>query len=182
MKKPATKADLMPPFRIIGEAGWVEALQKLLVDYGIESSKRVPEEVVEKRERELGIQIPYSLRIFLTEFGNIDFDCFCLYPLSSIKPVTNMWFRDFLALKEKNQLQGLLGIADSGSDNVVAIDPITGHCYICSYAPASIFLEAASFDDLLQKVIIDLSWGYYGWPDAYIEVLANELKRDLFGN
>jgi hypothetical protein len=101
MKKPATKADLMPPFRIIGEAGWVEALQKLLVDYGIESSKRVPEEVVEKRERELGIQIPYSLRIFLTEFGNIDFDCFCLYPLSSIKPVTNIWFRDFLALEEQ---------------------------------------------------------------------------------
>ncbi len=84
-------------------------------------------------------------------------------------------------MSERKQIPNLLGIANTGSDNVMAIHPTTGQCYVCSHDPAGIFLEADSFDALLQKVIIDLSWGYYGWPDTYIEALASELKHDLFG-
>ena len=97
-------------------------------------------------------------------------------------PVKDIWFRDSLSPEEQKKLPNLLGIANTGSDNIVAIHQITGHCYKCCHDPAGISLESSSFDELLQKVIIDLSWGHHGWPDPYIETLANELKYDLFGN
>lgn len=172
----------MPPFRVIGEVGWAKKFLNILIDYGIEPPKGLPEETLKKHERELGLQLPESLRIFLIEFGCIDLDNFCLYPLSRIASVKDIWFRDFLSLEEQKRLPNLLGFADIASDNVMVIHPITGRCYVCSHDPAGIFLEADSFDDLLQKVIIDLSWGYYGWPDPYIETLARDLKHDLFGD
>lgn len=182
MQKPKTKADLMPPFRVIGEASWAKKFLNILTDYGVEPAKGLSEEILKRHERELKFKLPDSLRIFLLEFGCIDLDDFCLYPLSEIAPIRDLWFRGFLSSEEQKQLPNLLGIADTGFDNVMAIDPTTGRCYVCSHDPAGIFLEADSFDDLLQKVIIDLSWGYYGWPDFYIETLASELKHDLFGD
>lgn len=172
----------MPPFRKIGEEGWVKNLQKLLTEYGIEPSQGLSEKAVEQRERELGLNFPDPLRSFLIEFGHTNLGRFCLYPLYSMALSTDIWFRDFLTSEEQEQLQDLLGIANSGSDNVLAIDPITGYCYICNHDPAGIFLEANSFDEFLQKIIIDLSWGYYGWPDPHVEELALELKLDLFGD
>lgn len=181
MHKPETKTDLIPPFRVIGEDGWAGNFLNILSDYGIEPSKGIPEKALEKHERELGFQLPESLRIFLTEFGCTELDDFCLHPLSEIALIQDIWFRGFLLPEEQIQLLDLLSIAATGSDNVIAIYPTTGHCYVRSHDPAGIFLEADSFDDLLQKVIIDLSWGYYGWPDPYVEALARELKHDLFG-
>jgi hypothetical protein len=69
----------------------------------------------------------------------------------------------------------------SGSDNHIAIDPVSGTCYLCSHDPAGIYDEAASFDDLVRIAVIDLSWGYYGWPDPKVERLPTELKADIFG-
>jgi hypothetical protein len=92
-----------------------------------------------------------------------------------------VWFRDSLSEDEQLRLGGLLGISNSGSDNYFAIDPATGKCYLCSHDPAGIFEEASSFDELILKAVIDLSWGYHGWPDPEVERLATDLKVELFG-
>jgi SMI1 / KNR4 family (SUKH-1) len=180
-EKPNIKEALMPPFQAIGEPGWAERLRQVLLDYDTSLPEPAPYESIEAREQALGIRLPRALRAFYMEFGPVDFDGFELFSIDYIKPLDNVWFRDFLTNGDQARLHGLLGIADSGCDNYIAIDPVTGKCYLCSHDPAGIFEESDSFDDLIRKAVIDLSWGYYGWPDPEVERLATELRRELFG-
>ena len=66
----------MPPFRVIGEAGWANSLLGVLMNYKVEAFKGISEKTLKQYERELGFQLPNSLRIFLLEFGCIDLDVF----------------------------------------------------------------------------------------------------------
>jgi len=181
LRKPITKEDLLPPFQTVGEPGWADRLRHVLIDYEVPLPESVPAELVTLRESELGVRLPAALREFYTTFGSVDFDGFQLYPVDALEPLTRAWFRQSLDVGQQARLSTLIAISDSGSDNYIAIDPVSGTCYLCSHDPVGISDEAASFDDLVRKAVIDLSWGYYGWPDPEVERLATELKLDLFG-
>jgi hypothetical protein len=181
LTKPSTKADLLPPFEYIGASGWDTALRRVLVEYEVPLASAVTEADIERCESELGFHLPQSLRLFLMTFGAINFDSLELLPPTKIQTLEQVWFREFLNEDEQAMLPNLIGVAEAGSDDYFALDVRTNTCLHCSHDPAGLIQYLPTFDDLIKVAVIDLSWGYFGWPDEEVYEMARALKKDLYG-
>lgn len=183
LRRPRSKADLALPRFVIGEPGWQETILSVLRAYGVPLPSPASEHDLVARERALGAALPRSVRQFLLEIGPVDFDYLRIFHPQEIVPLDYAWLRTMLDESEQSLLPFLLEIADySSSGDVVTIDRITGRCYLCAHAPVRFKWWLPSFDDLIRAALIDLSWGYYGWPDPDVEALARACKVDLLGS
>jgi len=180
LRKPTTKADLLPPFNYIGEANWEAKLRQLLVDYEVPLAQPCTNREIKECEKRLGSALSQSLKLFLSAFGPMNFDGVRLLLPEEIKTAESLWLANNLCKDEQKLLPYLLQIAEAVSDNIYALELESGQCYLCSHDPAGLFNWLPSFNAFIKMAIIDLSWGYYGWPDEAIERMAEELKAELF--
>lgn len=180
LPKPQTKMDLLPPFQRIGEPDWENNLRQLLNAYAVPLPTPIAITTIVQREQVLRLNFPPSLRLFLTTFGPIDFDGLRLLPAQEIDRLEQLWFKSSLTDHDQARLSHMIQIAETGSDNVYALDLDNQLCCLCSHDPAGFFEWLPSFDDLIRMALIDLSWSYFGWPDPEIADMATVLKSELF--
>ena len=181
MDKPTRKEDLHPPFTAIGEGDWAEGIRKRLRDYGVPLPEPVSEAGLRSREDELGVRLPESLRSFLREIGPVDLDGIRVYRTDEIGPADSIWFSEHLRGEGRSRLPDLLAIAEYASGDPITLEPATGRCCLLSHDPPGFWNWMESFGDLVKIGLIDLSWGYWGWPDPEVAEMAQEVKWDLFG-
>lgn len=179
--KPETKADLTPPFTRIGEPGWDAALRQLFDAYELPLTPPVPPHDLAAVEDRLGIHLPDAVTHFFTTFGAVDFDGIRLLDLHDITSMQSVWCAPMLSPADRARLSRLLQIAAVDSDDYYALDLDDWSVYHITHDPPGMTVLVPSFDDVIRLACIDLSWGYYGWPDEDVEAMAHELKRDLFG-
>jgi hypothetical protein len=181
MDKPTRKEDLLPPFTAIGEGDWAERIRKRLLDYGVPLPEPISEAGLRSREEQLGLRLPEALRSFLREIGPVDLDGIRFYRPDEIGPTNDIWFREHLRGEDRARLSDMLAIAEYASGDPIALEPGSGRCCLLSHDPPGFWNWMDSFDDLVKIGLIDLSWGYWGWPNAEVAEMAHEVKRDLFG-
>jgi hypothetical protein len=181
LKKPETKADLLPPFTIIGEPGWDTSLRQMFDDYELPPTPAVPPNEMATLEHRLGVQFPPAITRFFTTFGAVNFDGLRLLEPNDIVTMQSVWFHAMLIPADQMRLSQLVQIAEAGSDDYYALDSLDWAVYLVSHDPAGLTFLVPSFDDLIRLACIDLSCGYFGWPDEDVAVLARDLKQDLFG-
>lgn len=180
LQKPTTKADLLPPFDLIGNAGWDLALRQVLVDYEVPLPTPCCEAELADCEERIGFALPQSLRLFLLAIGPIDFDGLRIFSPQKIKTAESFWFAEYFSEIARKQLPQLLQFAEAVADNVYVMELQSGKCCLCCHDPAGLIDWLPSFDTLIKIAVIDLSWSYYGWPDDEIEEMAEELKAELY--
>ena len=181
MDKPTRREDLLPPFTAIGEGDWAERIRKLLIDYGVPLPEPVSEARLKSREEQLSLRLPESLRSFLKEIGPVDLDGIRICRPEEIGPANSIWFREHLREEDRARLPDVLAIAEYASGDPITLEPATGRCCLLSHDPPGFSNWMNSFDDLIKIGLIDLSWGYWGWPDPEVAEMAQQVKRSLFG-
>lgn len=181
LHKPESKDDLRPPFSRIGDSGWAERVRDLLDAYGVPLPDPVSGSELDQREASLGVQLPPSLRRFLTEIGPLDPDGIRILSPPEIVPMEQIWFRDRLGFFARRRLRRMVAVADYlGTGDLIGLEIASGRVSLCSHDPLGFSRWLPDFDALIKMVLIDLARGRYGWPDEVDDLVAS-LKRELFG-
>ena len=179
-QKPESKQDLLPPFERIGDAGWDDEIKSFLNSYDVPLATPSKESAIQKCETRLNTQLPQSYREFLAIIGPQIFGYLKIFGPDDIRQ-PNEWFSETLEEPDKQQLKRLLRVGDAGgSGNVFAIDTIDGSIHLISHDPLGIHRTHKSFDDLIREYCIGIFAGYYGWPDAEIEEMVEDLRLEMF--
>ncbi|HEX8465754.1 MAG TPA: hypothetical protein VF627_14150 [Abditibacterium sp.] len=180
LQKPKSKFDLMPAFNRIGDADWDTKLRQILVDYEVPLPAPCSQVELADCEKRLGFALPYSFRLFLNTMGPVDFSGIRVLAPKEVKTAEGFWFASYFSEEDRNRLSGMLEVAEAVSDNIYVVELQSSKCGLCSHDPPGFFEWLPSFDALIQVAVIDLSWGYYGWPDDEIEEMAEQLRAELF--
>ena len=181
LTKPETQADLEPPFEMIGDEGWESRLRDLLNSYGVPIPNPVPAKEVDAAEATLGLQLPSSLRTFLTKIGPLDFGSMRVLSVKEISTLERIWFADSMPSQEKARIPQLVGVLDYlGTGDFIAWDSANDKFVLVGHDPPGIHPWLPTFDDCVREQCVDLAAGCYGWPDEEVELLVEDVKARLF--
>jgi hypothetical protein len=176
--KPTSKADLVPGYEV-GAVGWLQTVRALLEQYGVPPGQPVRQEELRKAELRLARALPRDWAELLFDLGPIDLDGLRFLPPADIRSAQDLWFRDHLSAGERTDLQHLVCVAETGSDNMFVYDIRSGLVRLASHDPGGIFEAIPSVSDLVRLALVGLAAGRYGWPDPDVADLVDRTRDEL---
>lgn len=180
-RKPTCVDDLEVPFERIGDAGWADAVRRLLLSYGAPVPVPTTAEAIARREAELGLALPPALRALHVELGPLDLDEARFLPVNEVGPLDGTWFAKRPPAPLQRVLPALLSVAATGSDDFLAMSLLDGPCCLASHDPPGLFKPLRDLDTLVKVLLLRLPCSRHGWPDSEVEALVDAAVEQLIG-